>query len=126
MSKVKELLLYKFCLIIVGTSTLTVGMNLYNVRQQWKERRNINKILDQDLGMKQKKETQMDKLKKQSVVDVAFLNNKAYWVQNNVLYHADVLPSGEILTDEAEPVDVINMPKNQLNKIIKIVDSFNK
>jgi hypothetical protein len=124
--KTKELLLYKFCLILVGTSTLTVGMNLYNVRQQWKERKSLNKVLGKENGMKHKKETQMERVKKQSVVDVAFLNNKAYWVQNNVLYHADVLPSGEILTEEAEPVDVINMPKGQLQKIIKIVDSFNK
>jgi hypothetical protein len=42
------------------------------------------------------------------------------------LYEADVHSSGEILTDKAVPVDVINMPEKQLSKIIKIVDSFNK
>lgn len=126
MNRIKELLLYKFCLILIGTSVLTVGMNLYNVRQQWKDRRSLNSSLESKSTVKEKKETQMQRVQKQKVVDVAFLNNKAYWVQNNILYHADVLPSGEILTEEAEPVDVINMPKSQLNKIIKIVDSFNK
>lgn len=57
---------------------------------------------------------------------MAVVKNKAYWVQDSVLYQADVHSSGEILTDEAKPVDVINMPEKQLKHIIEIVDSFNK
>jgi hypothetical protein len=68
----------------------------------------------------------MKKLKKKSTLSVTIIKNKAYWVFDNILYEADVHPSGEILSDEAIPVDVINMPENKLNQIIKIVDSFNE
>ena len=78
------------------------------------------------MAPKVRKESQMEKLEKERKVDVAILKDKAYWIHHNVLYQADIHSSGEILTDEATPVDVINMPDSQLNKIIKIVDSFNK
>jgi hypothetical protein len=68
----------------------------------------------------------MKKLEKKSTVSVTVIKNKAYWVFDNILYEAEVHPSGEILSDEATPVDVINMPENKLSQIIKIVDSFNE
>jgi hypothetical protein len=68
----------------------------------------------------------MEKLIKKSNVDVAIVNDIAYWVHQNTLYSANVTETGEILTEEASPVDVINMPEKQLKSIIEIVDSFNK
>ena len=129
MSKAKSLILYKLCLIIIGTSVLTLGMNLFYIRQLWKKGRanfDLEDILNSDMAPKVRNESQMEKLEKERKVDVAILKDKAYWIHHNVLYQADIHSSGEILTDEATPVDVINMPDNQLNKIIKIVDSFNK
>jgi len=67
----------------------------------------------------------MKKLDKQTRIDVAIVKGKAYWAHNNTLYEADIHNSGEILTDEAKPVDVINMPEKELKKIIEIVDSIN-
>jgi uncharacterized membrane protein len=129
MSKAKSLILYKLCLIIIGTSVLTLGMNLFYIKQFWQKRRadfNLEDILNSNAAPKVRKESQMEKLEKEKKVDVAIVKDKAYWIHHNVLYQADVHSSGEILTDEAKPVDVINMPDNQLSKIIKIVDSFNK
>ena len=103
-------------------------MHLFYVKQLWKKRRanfDLEDILNSDMAPKVRKESQMEKLEKERKVDVAILKDKAYWIHHNVLYQADIHSSGEILTDEATPVDVINMPDNQLNKIIKIVDSFN-
>jgi hypothetical protein len=68
----------------------------------------------------------MWKLEKRNRVEVAIVNNKAYWVYNSILYEAEVHRSGEILSDEAKPVDVINMSKSELEKIIEVVDSFNE
>lgn len=68
----------------------------------------------------------MERLEKQTRVDVAIVENKAYWIYNSILYEAEVHKSGEILSDEAKPVDVINMSKDELDNIIKIVDSFNE
>jgi len=66
------------------------------------------------------------KLEKKHSIDVSIVKNKAYWVHNNTLYQAEIHPSGEILSDEAAPVDVINMPEKDLEKIIEIVDSMNE
>lgn len=129
MNKAKSLILYKLCLIIIGTSVLTLGMNLFYIKQLWQKRSanfDLEDILNSDAAPKVRKESQMEKLEKERKVDVAILKDKAYWIHHNVLYQADIHSSGEILTDEATPVDVINMPDSQLNKIIKIVDSFNK
>lgn len=129
MNKAKALILYKLCLIIIGTSVLTLGMNLFYIKKLWKKKVtsfDLDNILNSEDAPKIRKESQMEKLEKKNKVDVAIVKNKAYWVHDNVLYQADVHSSGEILTDEAVPVDVINMPDYQLNKIIKIVDSFNK
>jgi len=104
-------------------------MHLFYVKQLWKKSRasfDLEDILNSDKAPKVRKESQMEKLEKEKKVDVAILKDKAYWIHHNVLYQADIHSSGEILTDEATPVDVINMPDSQLNKIIKIVDSFNK
>ena len=104
-------------------------MNLFYIKQFWQKRRadfNLEDILNSNAAPKVRKESQMEKLEKEKKVDVAIVKDKAYWIHHNVLYQADVHSSGEILTDEAKPVDVINMPDNQLSKIIKIVDSFNK
>jgi hypothetical protein len=68
----------------------------------------------------------MTKLEKKNKVDVSIVRNRAYWVHNNTLYQAEIHPSGEILSDEALPVDVINMPEKDLAKIIEIVDSMNE
>lgn len=76
-------------------------------------------------GIPEPKMSQMQKFNKNRIVDVAILNNKAYWVHDNILYEAEIHRSGEILSDEAKPVDVINMPEKQLKKIIEVVDSLN-
>jgi hypothetical protein len=68
----------------------------------------------------------MQKLQKSKKLEVLIIKNKAYWLYNNTLYEAEIHESGEILTDEAKPVDVINMQKKDLNKIIEIVDYFNE
>jgi hypothetical protein len=129
MNKAKALILYKLCLIIIGTSVLTLGMNLFYIKKLWTKKTktfDLEQILNSEDAPKIRKESQMEKLEKRSKVDVAIVKDKAYWVHDNVLYEANVHSSGEILTDEAVPVDVINMPEKQLSKIIKIVDSFNK
>lgn len=133
MTKIKDVILYRFSLIIVGTSVFNLGINTYYVRKRVMDRirgvdnnRSIVDELFKESPMKEHRLSQMQKLKKQTTVDVAIVKNKAYWVQDNVLYQTNIHSSGEILTDEAEPVDVINMPEKQLKHIIEIVDSFNK
>jgi len=54
-------------------------------------------------------------------VKVIILEGKAYWVKDNAFYVADISEHG-IDKDSTEVLDIINMDKVQLDKIMFIVD----
>jgi len=56
-------------------------------------------------------------------IKVAVVEDKAYWIINNVLYQADVV-DGEIAKEEAEPVDAFDMEFNDVNKLMNILDNM--
>ncbi len=59
-------------------------------------------------------------------VSVAIVNNKAYWVHNNIFYSASIDSSGEIDTDNAKPVDPFSMSEKETKKLLKILDSLSE
>ena len=56
-------------------------------------------------------------------VRVAILDDKAYWVYHNTLYETDVY-DGDPDFDSAQPVDTMNMPHKELNRLLYILDSL--
>lgn len=54
---------------------------------------------------------------------VAIVDDKAYWVVNNVFYQADVI-DGEIMKDDAEPINAFNMSFKDVNKMMHILDNI--
>lgn len=58
-----------------------------------------------------------------NMLKVIMLEGKAYWVVDNVFYVANTV-DGRIDAESVEPVDIINMPKEELNKMLKILDSL--
>jgi hypothetical protein len=56
-------------------------------------------------------------------IKVAIVEDKAYWVINNVLYQADVV-DGEIEKEYAEPVDAFEMDYREVNKLMNILDNM--
>jgi hypothetical protein len=58
-------------------------------------------------------------------MNLAILGNKAYWIQNNSIYSADVDDQGNFISSKAEQVDVFSLTKKELKTILKIVDSLN-
>jgi hypothetical protein len=56
-------------------------------------------------------------------IKVAIVEDKAYWVINNVLYQADVV-GGEIEKDYAEPVDAFDMDFKEVTKLMNILDNM--
>lgn len=131
--RLEALLMYRLSLMLIGTSSMALSINAYYMREKFaslfyekKGKKDMIQELFDNNPMPQPQLSQMQKLQKTKNIDVAIVKNKAYWVQDNILYQADIHSSGEILTDEAKPVDVINMPEKQLKHIIEIVDSFNR
>jgi hypothetical protein len=59
----------------------------------------------------------------ENFIKVAIVEDKAYWVINNILYEADVV-DGEIEKEEASPVDAFKMNYKEVNKLMSILDNM--
>jgi hypothetical protein len=59
----------------------------------------------------------------ENFIKVAIVEDKAYWVINNILYEADVV-DGEIEKEEASPVDAFKMNYKEVNKLMNILDNM--
>ena len=68
--------------------------------------------------------SQMEKILGKEIVNIAIVDQNAYWVYNNTFYTAEIDNDGMIDTDNAKPVDVFSLSKNQTNKLLKILDSL--
>jgi len=55
---------------------------------------------------------------------VAFYENTAYWIENNVFYCADMSESGAIIPESKQVVDTINADNIKLDLLTFIVDKL--
>lgn len=72
---------------------------------------------------KQKIVSQLDKHIKKAAVKIIVTNGKAYWVSDNIFYVAEI-SDGNIVSDTAQQVDTLNMSKEELDKMIEILDNL--
>lgn len=56
-------------------------------------------------------------------ISVAYLEDKAYWVVNNIFYQADIV-DGEIDTESSKPIDPFKMSSRDLMKMLFILDNL--
>lgn len=59
------------------------------------------------------------------LINVAIIEGKAYWIYNNTFYEADIVDD-VIDKESSKPVDTMNMPIYELNKMLFIVDHLNE
>jgi hypothetical protein len=70
-----------------------------------------------------KAKSQLTKRIEEDTIKVIVLGTQAYWVSNNTFYVAKAI-GGEVLTETAKPVDVENMSKIDVEKMLFILDSL--
>jgi hypothetical protein len=58
-----------------------------------------------------------------NTVKVIFIEDKAYWVSNNIFYCAEAF-GGNVNIDTTEPVDTTNMSKKDIDKMLFILDNL--
>ena len=56
-------------------------------------------------------------------VSVAVIEDKAYWVINNIFYQADVI-NGEIDRSSSKPINAFNMSQRDVTKMLFILDNL--
>lgn len=59
------------------------------------------------------------------MVKIIVLDNNAYWVKDNIFYTAKT-KNGNIIDETVKPVDVENMPKKELDKMLFILDNLGR
>ena len=67
--------------------------------------------------------SQLQKHLEQNSIRIVLIDNKAYWVNNNIFYSAELVNNIPDFPN-AEPVDTINMSKTDLDKMILILDNL--
>jgi hypothetical protein len=83
----------------------------------------IKDFLPKTLYQKPTQESQSLKHVEKNTVKVIFIEDKAYWVSNNIFYCAEAI-SGNVNIDTTTPVDTTNMSKKDIDKMLFILDNL--
>lgn len=57
-------------------------------------------------------------------VSVAIIEDKAYWVVDNIFYQADLTMDGEIDRSSSKPVNTFEMSNKDITKMLFILDNL--
>jgi hypothetical protein len=83
----------------------------------------IKDFLPKDLYEKPRRESQMSKHIEENTVKIIFIEDKAYWVNNNIFYCAEAV-GNSIDIDTTQPVDTTSMSKKDIDKMLFILDNL--
>lgn len=70
-------------------------------------------------------QSQLDRIRKNSIVRVAIIGEKAYWVHDNTFYETDII-DGYIDNENAKPVDAFKLSDKEFVKLLMILDNISK
>lgn len=69
------------------------------------------------------KQSQSEQHAEKNSIKVIFMDDKAYWVTNNIFYCADAV-NGNVDTESAQPINTENMTKTDIDKLLFILDKL--
>lgn len=76
-----------------------------------------------EIANNEKRPSQLTKRIEKDMIKVIVMENQAYWVSDNTFYVAKAF-EGEVLPDTAEPVDIENMSRKDIDKMLFILDNL--
>jgi len=76
-------------------------------------------------NIKQNKETQLTKRIDSSNAKIILAEDKAYWVDNNIFYIADIINDHPDMST-AKPIDTSNLSKEDIDKMLFILDNLGR
>ena len=71
----------------------------------------------------EKKSSQFNKRKEKDITKVVMLNDKAYWVIDNIFYSSDLI-DGKVIPENGSPVDTSIMSTKEINMLLFILDKI--
>jgi metal-dependent hydrolase (beta-lactamase superfamily II) len=67
--------------------------------------------------------TQLEKFRDKDKINILVMGEEAYWVSDNMFFIAKA-EDGRVLLETAEPVDINNMSKKDINRMLFILDNL--
>jgi hypothetical protein len=111
---------------IIELNRYRVLKSLNNVRYSQSDiHQKILDIVPAKTNNKIEIESQSAKHAASTMIKIIVIENKAYWVKDNVFYFADT-NNGDIVDVTAKPVDISSMSKQDMDKMLFILDNLRK
>jgi len=111
---------------IIRLNGYKVSKTLTNIKYRQSDiHESIRAFIPKKLNNKEKIESQSAKHAANTMIKIIVIDNKAYWVKDNVFYSADT-DNGDIVSPTAEPVDISTMSKKDIDKMLFILDNLRK
>jgi hypothetical protein len=86
---------------------------------------NIKQFIPKNLYRKPEVMSQSRKHVEKSMIRIIVIDGKAYWVVDNIFYTANTV-NGDVIPETAQPVDTANMSKEDIDKMLYILDNLDK
>ena len=84
----------------------------------------VKDMLPSNAFLNSQKDRQSKKHRQNAVIKVVQApDNKAYWVENNIFYYAEVV-NGQFDPTSGKPVDTNNLSKKEIDKLLFILDNL--
>ena len=111
---------------IIKLNGYKVSKTLTSVRYKQSDiHESLKVLIPKKINNKKKIESQSAKHAASTMIKIMVVEDKAYWVKNNIFYFADAL-NGDIVTASAEPVNIEKMSKKDMDKMLFILDNLRK
>lgn len=111
---------------IIELNRYKVLKTLNNVRYSQSDiHQRILEIVPKKTNNKIEIESQSAKHAASTMIKIIVIENKAYWVKDNIFYFADT-SNGNIVDVTAKPVDISSMSKQDMDKMLFILDNLRK
>jgi hypothetical protein len=86
---------------------------------------NIKQFIPKNLYRKPEVMSQSRKHVEKNMIRIIVIDGKAYWVVDNIFYTANTV-NGDVIPETAQPVDTANMSKEDIDKMLYILDNLDK
>lgn len=120
--------LFQICLMIAGLSPTNLTMNSYFIKKTISEKLDdivFNKDLTVDEIVSTPQRNNDPGNFYDEEVNVAIMNNKAYWIKDNNIYTSNINEFGDIDIKNAKTIDVFSLSNSEAKLLLKIVDNLN-
>lgn len=114
-----------FVFVTIKLTLMSQDKKYNNFKYKQTDKLMILKNFSNISPVEKKKPSQLDKMNEENVINVVVVDDKAYWIADNVFYTADLVDEDPDLST-AQTVDTGNMSKEELDKMMFVLDNLNK